>query len=224
MELRILSIDPGLSNTGWAVVRVSPEGLLSVSSYGISPPGKEFFKSVMSPLRPLYDEVMIESQPYIVNTGTSATATRNHKLHLVEATIKGMCIGAGIKCTSVSPYKARLDLGICSGDYNLNKKLSLEFCRYRLDNIVFKELAVGQRHHVADCVVLATWLVLSKGTLVNGKSFSDFRKPCERRENLETPEGRRPPPPTNQEERSGYPEKDGDTITVKQVRKHHGRN
>lgn len=168
-EARYLSLDPGVVNLGWSVVSWRSPGLVSVITYGVYRFEKDL--DILENLEQfcagfpfkghkegLFDKVIVEDQPYIQN---SNDAMRNFKLHQIQMGIHGMCMGAGLSHTKVGPRKARTELGICTGDYALNKKMSIEFCTQKLGT-EFTEVPAALRNHVADTVMLAYWLI-SKG-------------------------------------------------------------
>lgn len=224
-----LAIDPGVVNVGWSLVSWRDPGLLSVLMYGVFRFEKDL--DILENLNNLFlgipfskcGEMVIEDQPYIAN---KEDAVRNFKLHQVQMGIQGMAIASKIPIVRVSPRKARTDLGICSGDYYLNKKLSIEFCKQKLGS-EFTGLPAALRNHVADTVMLAYW-VISKARglkiLENDQPQDSVWIPPERWTN-HTPLYRRSSSSSASEEGSGgSAEETRDHVPDKQVRKQRGSN
>jgi hypothetical protein len=181
------------------------------------------FASKLFPFRAnsgTYSEVIIEEQPYIAN---SQNATRNFKLHQVQMGLIGLFAGKDITVHRVSPRKARTELGICTGDYNLNKKLSIEFCKQKLGS-EFKELPYALRNHAADTVMLSYWFISKKlGMEIldpnNGEPQHHNWIPPERRNNVKALHRSRAPSSPSQEGSGGSAEEQRDDEAGQQVRK-----
>lgn len=230
-EIRILSFDPGVINIGWSVVSWRDPGLLSVLMYGVFRFERDldilenlnnlFVGIPFSKSGELFTEVVIEDQPYINNKDD---ALRNFKLHQVQMGIQGICVACKLPVTRVTPRKARTDLGICSGDYVLNKKLSIEFCKQKL-GAEFSAIVPALRNHVADTVMLAYW-VLSKARglkiLENDQPQDSVWIPPERWTNHAPLHRRSSPPSPSEEGGGGSTTETCNYVTVKQVRKQRG--
>lgn len=101
--------------------------------------------------RDLYDVVLIEDQPYISSNSAAQSQLANFKLQLIDISLRGLVIGFKKPVEAVRPVDARKAFGLCSGDYDTNKKLSYEFCKTM--GFYFTNVPAAKRHHIADTVV-----------------------------------------------------------------------
>lgn len=163
----------------------------------------------------LWGDMIIEDQPYIVDT-----TMRNFKLHQIQMCLHGIAIGLRIPVHRVSPRKARTDLGICSGNYSLNKTLSIEYCAQKL-GAEFTEQPANLRNHVADTVMLAFWLISKKlGLNIDDTTQNSVWVPPKRWTNVAPLRGLGSPPPPPQKRRGRPAKKTLSNEPSEQVREH----
>lgn len=186
MQLRLLSIDPGFVNMGWAIVVFREPDVVSVSKYGVfrfsdpNPTASEvqsglesFCKEVMKKYLVLFDAVLIEAQPYVKreNQGNPDKGLMNFRLQQIDMGLRGLVLGMGLDVITTETRAVRVHLGISTGDYNENKRASVKFC---LDiALQFKELPPHQRCHVADAVCNCIYHFSKKLKLFK---INDFRQ------------------------------------------------
>lgn len=163
-EISLLSIDPGFRNLGWSICSWRGGGLFSVKEYDVfrfsdvSPTTSEvseglqsFFSEVMFVYRDLYDGVLIEEQPFIMQkNNTDELRMMNFRLQQIDMGIRGLAIGLRKNLYTVTPKSVRLYLKTCTGDYNSNKREHVLYCKAR--GLDFKDLPPMMRCHVADTV------------------------------------------------------------------------
>lgn len=169
-EIRLLSLDPGFVNLGWSILSARGS-VVSVTKYGVykfcevKPSTSDIeqglvglAENVLRPYANMYDYVVLETQPYINSRG-NADKLLNFNLQRIDTGLRGLAIGLGKKLFCVECRSVRLYLGTSTGDYDNNKRSSVDWC-YKI-GLVFTELPHFLRNHVADTVCNAFY-VLSK--------------------------------------------------------------
>jgi hypothetical protein len=112
----------------------------------------------MLPYQVLYDEVLIEEQPFIFQPGKNEAARMmNFRLQQIDMGLRGLTIGAGLPLHIVKPIAVRSYLGTVMGDYAMNKQEHIDYC-VKL-GLEFTELPTSKRCHVADTVCNAVYLL-----------------------------------------------------------------
>lgn len=146
---------------------------------------------------------------------------RNFRLQQLEATLCGVAVGMGLQVDTVHPYTARIDLNLCSGDYNTNKEWSVAFVCDALGLSFWPE----RSHHVADTIMLAYWFLSKKEGLKivkpsDAQSPDTHWTPPERWTQYKAPNRGRPSSSSDQKGGGTLIPTDGSFTCVKQVRKH----
>lgn len=206
-EIRLLSLDPGFTNLGWSVVSWRGPALVSVLKYSVfefcplKPSASilqeslsRFYEQVLKAYSPLYDYVVLETQPYVNSQGYEERLL-NFNLQRMDMGLRGLVLGMGKRLLCVDPKTVRSCLGTLTGRYASNKKASVDFCADR--GFHFDEVEPDKRNHVADSVCNAHY-VLSKVFLKDdslGKHVKPYRPPGKRRKKY-TPLARDYSPPS----------------------------
>lgn len=111
-----------------------------------------FAQQVLLPLAPLYDEIVLEDQPYIVDQSKADGRAMNFRLQQIDMGLRGLVIGLGTPLIMVRPRASRDFLRLSMGNYPSNKKAGVQFLE-DCWSLVFSDLAEDKRCHVADTLL-----------------------------------------------------------------------
>lgn len=231
----VLAVDPGDCNAGWSVLSLR-EGLFSVIAHGVCQFKSqddildkiaEFRDKVWKPYKNLgWDTLIIEDQPYIPNANNGP---RNFRCQQFQLGVEVLAMTSHINLERVSPRGARTDLGICSGNYHLNKELSIEFVSQKLGTQDWK-VPPDLLNHVADSIMIGWWFFSKKlGQTIrdpsnNGQSLNPVWIPPERWTKQSPPNRNvKNAPPLNNSGSRSESEQQRTYSTVKPIRKLTGR-
>lgn len=231
--LTLLAVDPGDCNAGWSVLSLR-EGLFSVIAYGVCQFKSEddnldkveqFKREVWDRYKNLrWETLVIEDQPYLPKSGK-----RNFNLHQFQIGVETVAMCKETNVERVCPRTARKDLGICSGNYDLNKELSIKLVEQKL-GMQNWEVAPKLFNHVADSIMIGWWFFSKKlgKTIIdptdNDKSLNPVWIPPERWTKQSPPNRNVRDPSSIDITRSGqHPPEQRTYSTFKQVRRHKGR-
>lgn len=236
VDTSVLSLDPGFTNLGWAVVSIGADDEIKCSNHGIYNfcqvhPSTEqitdalfrFKEQVLLEQWGSFSHVVLEVQPFI---GSTHTQLLNFSLQQIDIAIRGLLVGLGIPFFTVSPRSVRLALQTSTGNYAENKIASVVWCEER--NLNFENISKDKRNHIADCVCNAYYAFskfLGKENLLSNdaqrKSQHSDRDTIQRREKRNA-RGESQTSPTSRKRGRGGSSL-GDDTSDQQVWKHAGQ-
>lgn len=130
----------------------------------------------MVPYSVLYDEVLIEEQPFIYDhKNQPEQRLMNFRLQQIDIGLRGLVLGMGKKLVTVTPRAVRCYLGTSMGDHALNKQEHIKYCQNL--NLFFKEVPAAKRNHISDTVCNCIFLLSKQRKKFHLNDLCKFEQP-----------------------------------------------